>query len=100
MTVRLRLQRQGKPKRPYYRLVVINQTTRRDGKPIEVLGQYDPMAIDEKIKVNRERVDYWISQGAKSSDTVSDLLKIQKETRTTVSKKESEVTKSPSESES
>ena len=98
MTVRLRLQRQGKPKRPFYRLVVINQSTRRDGKPIEVLGQYDPMAASEKVKVNRERVDYWLKQGAQSSETVADLLKIKKEKKPLVSKKESEAApKSPGE---
>ena len=99
MTVRLRLQRQGKPKRPFYRLVVINQSTRRDGKPIEVLGQYDPMATGQKIKVNQERVDYWLKQGAQSSETVSDLLKIKKAAKPIVLEKESEAPKSPSESE-
>ena len=99
MTVRLRLQRQGKPKRPFYRLVAINQSTRRDGKPIEVLGQYDPMAASEKIKLNRERVDYWLKQGAQSSETVADLLHIKKEKTPLISKKESAAEpKTPSES--
>lgn len=78
MTVRLRLQRLGKPKRPFYRLVAIDQASRRDGKPVEVLGQYDPMAGIEKVKVNRDRIDFWIKQGAQCSETVADLLKLKK----------------------
>ena len=99
MTVRIRLQRLGKPKRPFYRLVAINQSTRRDGKPIEVLGQYDPMATTEKVKINQERLEYWLKQGAQSSETVSDLLKLNKEPRPIDLKKETEEPKSPTESE-
>jgi small subunit ribosomal protein S16 len=87
MTVRLRLQRLGKPKRPFYRLVAIDQASRRDGKPVEVLGQYDPMADTEKIKVNRDRIDYWIKQGAQCSETVADLLKLKKASAPVPSKK-------------
>ena len=75
MTVRLRLQRQGKPKRPYYRLVAIDQRAKRDGKPIEILGQYDPLPEQKVIKINRDRVDYWLKQGAQVSKTVSSLIK-------------------------
>lgn len=76
MTVRLRMQRLGKPKRPFYRLVAIDQRSKRDGKPIEVLGQYDPMAVDQKLSnVNQERMQYWLKQGAQASKTVSLLLK-------------------------
>lgn len=75
MTVRLRLQRQGRPKRPYYRLVAIDKRVKRDGKPIEVLGQYDPMAESEKIKVDRARIDYWLKKGAQPSPTVASLLR-------------------------
>jgi len=75
MTVRLRLQRIGKPKRPFYRLVAIDQRAKRDGAPIELLGQYDPMAVDNKVTVKADRVEYWIKQGAQASRTVSSLLK-------------------------
>lgn len=75
MTVRLRLQRIGKPKRPFYRLVAIDQRAKRDGSPIELLGQYDPMAVEDKLKVKADRVEYWLKQGAQASATVASLLK-------------------------
>jgi len=78
MTVRLRLQRLGKPHRPYYRVVAIDQRAKRDGKPIEILGQYDPLPKQKIIKVNTERVDYWLKQGAQVSKTVSSILKASK----------------------
>ncbi|MDR2399804.1 MAG: 30S ribosomal protein S16 [Endomicrobium sp.] len=75
MAVRLRLQRIGKPKRPFYRVVAVEQKSKRDGQPIEILGQYDPIAIDNKLNVNMDRVNYWLSTGAKASETVSVLIK-------------------------
>jgi small subunit ribosomal protein S16 len=75
MAVRLRLQRNGKPKRPYYKIVAIDQRTKRDGQPIEILGQYDPIAKDSKCNVNMDRVNYWLSIGAKASETVAVLIK-------------------------
>ena len=75
MAVRLRLQRRGKPKRPFYRVVAIDQRAKRDGEPIEILGQYDPIAEENKINVDMERVNYWLSTGAKASETVSALIK-------------------------
>jgi small subunit ribosomal protein S16 len=83
MTVRLRLQRLGKPKRPYYRLVAIDQRAKRDGQPIEILGQYDAVPEQKIIKVKQDRVDYWLKQGAQVSKTVSSLLKAAKATPTT-----------------
>jgi len=76
MTVRLRLQRQGKPKRPFYRIVAIDQRSKRDGAPIELLGQYDPMAVTDKTKVKADRIEYWLKQGAQASRTVASLLKL------------------------
>jgi small subunit ribosomal protein S16 len=76
MTVRLRLQRLGKPKRPFYRLVAIDQRSKRDGAPIELLGQYDPKAVQDKVKVKADRVEYWLKQGAQASKTVASLLKL------------------------
>jgi len=56
-------------------MVAIDKRAKRDGKPIEILGKYDPMDPNNKIAVNKERVDYWLKQGAKASETVADLLK-------------------------
>jgi small subunit ribosomal protein S16 len=75
MAVRLRLQRTGKPKRPFYRVVAVEQKSKRDGQPIEILGQYDPIAVDNKLNVNMDRVNYWLSTGAKASETISVLIK-------------------------
>jgi small subunit ribosomal protein S16 len=75
MAVRLRLQRTGKPKRPFYRIVAVEQKSKRDGQPVEILGQYDPMAVDNKLSVNMGRVNYWLRTGAKASETVSVLIK-------------------------
>ncbi|GHT39130.1 30S ribosomal protein S16 [Endomicrobiia bacterium] len=75
MTVRLRLQRRGKPKRSCYRVVAVDQRVKRDGKPIEVLGQYDPVAVDNKFNVDMDRINYWLSAGAKASETVAALIK-------------------------
>ncbi|GMO66673.1 MAG: hypothetical protein Nk1A_4310 [Endomicrobiia bacterium] len=75
MTVRLRLQRKGKSKRPYYRVVAVDQRVKRDGKPVEVLGQYDPMSEDNKFNVDIGRINYWLNIGAKASETVAVLIK-------------------------
>ncbi|MDR3049596.1 MAG: 30S ribosomal protein S16 [Elusimicrobiota bacterium] len=75
MAVRIRLQRIGKPKRPYYRVVAIDQRAKRNGKPLEILGQYDPISVENKFNADMQRVNYWLSIGAKASDTVADLLK-------------------------
>ena len=77
MAVRLRLQRMGKPKRPYYRVVAVEQKSKRDGQPIEILGQYDPISEDNKFNVNMERINYWLGTGAKPSETVAALIKNQ-----------------------
>lgn len=75
MSVRIRLQRIGRPKRPYYRVVAIDQRAKRNGKPLEILGQYDPILKENKLTVKMERVNYWIKTGAKPSDTVASLIK-------------------------
>jgi small subunit ribosomal protein S16 len=67
----------GKKNHPLWRIGVFDARTRRDGKPIEYVGHYDPHQerIEDKVKVNRERVEYWISKGAQPTDTVASLLK-------------------------
>ena len=73
--VKIRLRRMGAKKAPYYRIVVADSRSPRDGRFIEELGIYDPMADGEKIKVDMERAKYWIASGAQPTDTVRGLLK-------------------------
>ena len=73
--VKIRLRRMGAKKAPYYRIVVADSRSPRDGRFIEELGTYDPAAEGEKIKVDMERAKYWIANGAQPTDTVRGLLK-------------------------
>ena len=73
--VKIRLRRMGAKKAPYYRIIVADSRSPRDGRFIEEIGLYDPMADGEKIKVDMERARYWISNGAQPTDTVRGLLK-------------------------
>ena len=73
--VKIRLRRMGAKKAPSYRIVVADSRSPRDGRFIEEIGTYDPMADSEKLKVNLERVQYWIANGAQPTDTVRGLLK-------------------------
>ena len=73
--VKIRLRRMGAKKAPYYRIVVADSRSPRDGRFIEELGTYDPMAESDKIKVDMERAKYWIASGAQPTDTVRGLLK-------------------------
>lgn len=72
--VKLRLQRFGMKKRPYYRLVAATSQSRRDGRFIERLGHYDPALQGQNYGFKEERVRYWISQGAQPTKTVRSLL--------------------------
>ena len=73
--VKIRLRRMGAKKAPYFRIVVADSRSPRDGRFIEEIGLYDPMADGEKIKVDMERARYRISNGAQPTDTVRGLLK-------------------------
>ena len=74
--VKIRLRRMGAKKAPYYRIIVADSRCPRDGRFIEELGTYDPMAEGEqKIKVDMERAKYWIANGAQPTETVRGLLK-------------------------
>ena len=73
--VKIRLRRMGTKTAPYYRIVVQVYRSPLDGRFIEEIGTYDPMADSEKLKVNMERVQYWIANGAQPTDTVRGLLK-------------------------
>ena len=72
--VRLRFQREGKPGQPYYRLVAIDRRSKRDGRPVEVIGTYNPRLEKDKIKVDEARLKHWHSKGALPSETVKNLL--------------------------
>ena len=75
MAVRLRLTRMGRKKRPFYRIVAADSRSPRDGRNIEFLGHYNPMTDPSELKVDLERVDYWLGVGAQPSDTVAGLIK-------------------------
>jgi len=75
MAVRIRLARHGRKKKPFYRLVVADSRSPRDGRFIEMLGTYDPMIEPADIKIDEERVLHWLSVGASPSDTARGLLK-------------------------
>ena len=78
MAVSIRLRREGSKNRPYYRVVVTDSRSPRDGKFIEIIGTYDPKQTGQNSSFNVERADYWISKGAQPSDTVRSLIKKQK----------------------
>lgn len=71
--VRIRLSRRGKKKSPFYRIVVTDKRTKRDGAPIEEIGTYNP--ITKELKVDKTKAEEWIKKGAKPTLTVSWLLK-------------------------
>ncbi|MHC4451795.1 MAG: 30S ribosomal protein S16 [Planctomycetota bacterium] len=77
MSVRLRLKRTGRRNRAFYRIGAFHHTTRRDGKPVEDLGWYDPVSADDarRYLINLERAEYWLAQGALPSETVRSLIK-------------------------
>jgi small subunit ribosomal protein S16 len=70
----IRLTRVGARKQPQYRVVVIEKERARDGRPVEVVGTYNPRTNPASIELKRERIDYWISKGAKMSDRVSKIV--------------------------
>ena len=72
--VKIRLQRAGKKKSPFYHIVVADSKSPRDGKIIELLGTYDPMTEPSTIKLDMEKVEKWLKNGAKPTDTVKTLI--------------------------
>ncbi len=73
--VKIRLRRMGAKKNPFYRIVVADSRFPRDGRCIEEIGTYDPMAEPTQVNVNKERALEWIKNGAQPTDTVKTLLK-------------------------
>jgi small subunit ribosomal protein S16 len=76
VAVKIKLKRLGKIREPYYRIVVADARTKRDGRAIEEIGKYHPKAEPSLIEVNSERVQHWLSVGAQPTDPVAVLLKI------------------------
>jgi small subunit ribosomal protein S16 len=83
MAVSIRLRREGAKNRPYYKVVVADRRSPRDGKFIEAIGTYDPKKPGHNSTLNIDRIDYWISKGAQPSDTVRSLIKKNKKATAT-----------------
>jgi small subunit ribosomal protein S16 len=75
MPVKIRLARHGAKKRPFYRIVVADSESPRDGRYLENVGTYNPLKDPAEVTLEEERIKYWISQGAIPTDTVKSLLK-------------------------
>ncbi len=73
--VRIRLTRLGAKKKPFYRVVVTDSRSPRDGRSIEQIGFYNPMVEPPAVSIDLARVDHWIGHGAQPSDTVASLIK-------------------------
>jgi small subunit ribosomal protein S16 len=70
----IRLARTGARKQPHYRVVVIEKARARNGRSVEVVGTYNPRSTPASIELKRDRIEYWVSKGAKMSDRVSKLV--------------------------
>ena len=75
MSVAIRLRREGSLNNPYYKVVVADQRSPRDGKFIEIIGNYDPKKEGDNANIDLSRADYWIDNGAQPSDTVRSIIK-------------------------
>jgi len=72
----IRLSRIGAKKKPHYRVVVIEKERARDGRPVETVGYYNPRTDPATVRLQADRIQYWIEKGAQPSDTVRGLLKV------------------------
>ncbi len=75
MPVKIRLARHGAKKRPFYRIVVANSESPRDGRFLETVGTYNPLSNPAQVMLKGERIQHWIHQGATPTDTVRSILK-------------------------
>lgn len=75
MAVKLKLTRLGSKKRPFYRIIAATDETRRDGRPLEFLGYYNPMKNPPEVKLENEKIKIWLDRGAIPTPTVNSLLK-------------------------
>ena len=78
MAVSIRLRREGATNRPYYKVVVADSRSPREGKFIEIIGTYDPKKPGDNSAIKLDRAEYWLSKGAQPSDTARSLIKKQK----------------------
>ena len=76
MAVKIRLKRMGKIRAPFYRVVIMDSRTKRDGRAIEEIGKYHPTEEPSLIEIDMERANYWVAQGAQPTEAVAALLKI------------------------
>ena len=74
MSVKIRLKRMGSKKRPFYRIVVVDSRSPRDGRFIETVGTYNPLTDPETVTLKEEKVMNWLNNGAQPSDTVRNIL--------------------------
>ncbi len=74
MAVKIRLTRSGAKKHPFYRVVATNSDARRDGRPLDFLGYYNPNTNPAEVKLDMEKVQKWMDLGAKPTDTVNSLI--------------------------
>src|SRR5216684_3904406 len=93
MAVSIRLRREGAKNRPYYKVVVADSRSPRDGKFIEIIGTYDPKKPDHNSTLKLDRIDHWISKGAQPSDTVRSLIKKNKNPEAAAKKAEATAAK-------
>lgn len=75
MAVSIRLRREGRKNRPYYRIVVTQKTSPRDGKFIEQVGSYDPLVAKSNFSLDLPRIEHWVSKGAQPSETVQGFIR-------------------------
>ena len=75
--VKIRLKRMGMKKRPFYRIVVANSTSPRDGRHIDQIGYYDPLTDPATVKIDADKARMWLQRGAQPTDTAADLLRKQ-----------------------
>ena len=90
MAVSIRLRREGTLNRPYYKVVVADSRSPRDGKFIEIIGTYDPKKTGHNSTLKLDRIDHWISKGAQPSDTVRSLIKKNRKQSTSVPEEKAE----------
>ncbi len=76
MAVKIRLRRMGKKKAPFYRIIVADSRSKRDGRCIEEIGTYDPNTEPSTIKVNEEAAKKWLAEGAQPTEVVAKILKV------------------------
>ena len=86
MAVSIRLRREGNLNNPYYKVVVADARSPRDGKFIELVGNYDPKKAGDNANIDLSRIDYWIQNGAQPSDTVRSMIKKARKKETAAAK--------------